>query len=180
MSFEFFTSFDWAPPVATQFSVLSYTTHTCVHTYIHTYIHTTYTHIFVKLGHRLWRFSFLLCHSTYIHTSKNVSVSSSFHCSISLCTACSRLSFLLFGQIAASEQEAQTTRCHVTTAVKDAKEEIVEGDIQPPSPEQLPAPTSVPATTYRCAASKQEGRQYIVVQWRVQWFNGSMVQWQVQ
>ena len=67
MSFEFFTSFDWAPPVATQFSVLSYTTHTCVDTYIHTYIHTTYTHIFGKLGHRLWRFSFLMCHSTYIH-----------------------------------------------------------------------------------------------------------------
>ena len=64
--------------------------------------------------------------------------------------------------------------------MKDAKEEIVEGDVQPPSPEQLHAPTSVPATTYRCAASKQEGRQYIVVQWRVQWFNGSMVQWQVQ
>ena len=60
------------------------------------------------------------------------------------------------GLIAASEQEAQTTRCHVTTAVKDAKEEIVEGDIQPPSPEQLPTPTSVPATTDARPAKKQK------------------------
>ena len=36
MSFEFIASFVWAPPVATQFSVLSYTTST--HTYIHTHI----------------------------------------------------------------------------------------------------------------------------------------------
>ena len=60
------------------------------------------------------------------------------------------------GLIAASDQEAQTTRCHVTTAVKDAKEEIVEGDIQPPSPEQLPTPTSVPATTDARPAKKQK------------------------
>ena len=51
------------------------------------------------------------------------------------------------GLIAASEQEAQTTRGHVTTAVKDSKDEISQGDIQPPSPEQLPTPTPVPATT---------------------------------
>ena len=60
------------------------------------------------------------------------------------------------GLIAASDQEAQTTPCHVTTAVKDAKEEIVEGDIQPPSPEQLPTPTSVPATTDARPAKKQK------------------------
>ena len=35
------------------------------------------------------------------------------------------------GLIAASEQEAQTTRGHVTTAVKDSKDEISQGDIQP-------------------------------------------------
>ena len=117
-------------------------------------------------------------------TLKNVSVSFSFHCSISRCTACSRLSFLLFGQIAASEQEAQTTRCHVTTAVKDAKEEIVEGDIQPPSPEQLPTPTSVPATTDARPANRRVGSSGSMAGSMVQWFNGSMAgsiaQWPVQ
>ena len=42
MSFEFFASFVWAPPVATQFSVLYiiYYIHTHTQTYIYTYIHT--------------------------------------------------------------------------------------------------------------------------------------------
>ncbi len=60
------------------------------------------------------------------------------------------------GLIAASEQEAQTTRGHVTTAVKDSKDEISQGDIQPPSPEQLPTPTSVRATTDARPAKKQK------------------------
>ena len=89
------------------FCSVIYYIHTCIHTYTQ-----TYTRIFVKLGHRQWRtfdfssirrfmslgtacghsvFYCVTVHTyihTYIHTSKNVSVSSSFHCSISLCTAC--------------------------------------------------------------------------------------------
>ncbi len=59
------------------------------------------------------------------------------------------------GLIAASEQEEQTTRGHVTTAVKDAKDSISQGDSHQPSPEQLP-PTSVPATTDARPAKKQK------------------------
>ena len=51
------------------------------------------------------------------------------------------------GLIAASEQEEQSTRGHVTAAVKDAKDALIQRDIQPPFPEQLPTPTPVPVST---------------------------------
>ena len=51
------------------------------------------------------------------------------------------------GQIASSEQEAQITRGYVTSAVNDSMDEISQGDIQPPFPEQLPTPTPVPVST---------------------------------
>ena len=50
-------------------------------------------------------------------------------------------------QNASSEQEAQITRGYVTSAVNDSMDEISQGDIQPPFPEQLPTPTPVPVST---------------------------------
>ena len=81
ISVEFSASCLWAPPVAIQFSVLSQYTHVYIHTYTHTYTHICEARAppvatlsfqlnssFPVSGYRLWRFSFLLCHSPHLHT----------------------------------------------------------------------------------------------------------------
>ena len=87
-SFHFITSLLWAPPVATQFSVLS-------QTFVKVRAPPVATLLF-QLNRRFMSLgtacgdSVLWCVTvhTCIQTSRNVFVSSSFHCSISLCTAC--------------------------------------------------------------------------------------------